>query len=135
MNLSLFHKIAFYSLVLLSVGACKSSALLIKEKKIDTIVAEYNSDSKPGASVLVYQNDKIVFKKGYGVKELTSFEKIEPFTNFRLASVTKQFTAMSILLLAKNNKISLESGLKETYNWILEQVVSRKNNNKFAKKY
>ncbi len=34
-----------------------------------------------------------------------------------------------------NNKISLESGLKETYNWILEQVVSRKNNNKFAKKY
>jgi len=74
MNLSLFHKIAFYSLVLLSVGACKPSALLIKERKIDAILSEYNSDSKPGASVLVYQNDKIVFKKGYGVKALSSLE-------------------------------------------------------------
>jgi CubicO group peptidase (beta-lactamase class C family) len=115
MNLSLFHKIAFYSLVLLSVGACKPSALLIKEQKIDAILSEYNSDSKPGASVLVLKNNKIVFQKGYGVKELSNFEKIDPFTNFRLASVTKQFTAMSILLLAKNNKISLEDPLTKYF--------------------
>ena len=88
---------------------------LLKERKIDAILSEYNSDSKPGASVLVYQNDKIVFKKGYGVKELSSFEKIDPYTNFRLASVTKQFTAMSILLLAKNNKISLEDPLTKYF--------------------
>lgn len=115
MSSKLFHKIAIYCLVLLSVGACKPSALLIKERKIDAILSEYNSDSKPGASVLVYQNDKIVFKKGYGVKELSSFEKIDPYTNFRLASVTKQFTAMSILLLAKNNKISLEDPLTKYF--------------------
>ena len=60
----------------LLLGACKPSALLIKERKIDAILSEYNSDSKPGASVLVYQNGKIIFKKGYGVKELSSFEKI-----------------------------------------------------------
>ena len=96
-------------------SACKPSALLIKERKIDAIFSAYNSDSKPGASVLVYQNDKIVFQKGYGVKELTNFEKIDPYTNFRLASVTKQFTAMSILLLAKNNKLSLEDPLTKYF--------------------
>ena len=66
-------------------------------------------------SMSLNQNDKIVFKKGYGVKELSSFEKIDPYTNFRLASVTKQFTAMSILLLAKNNKISLEDPLTKYF--------------------
>ena len=110
-----FHRIAVFALGVLLLGACKPSALLIKERKIDAILSEYNSDSKPGASVLVYQNDKIVFKKGYGVKELSSFEKIDPYTNFRLASVSKQFTAMSILLLAKNNKISLEDPLTKYF--------------------
>ena len=115
MNLPSFHKIVVVTLGVLLLGACKSSALLIKEKKIDAIVAQYNDDTKPGASVLVYQNDKIVFQKGYGVKDIRNFEKIEPSTNFRLASVTKQFTAMSILLLAKNNKISLEDPLTKYF--------------------
>ncbi|MCX6204172.1 MAG: serine hydrolase [Bacteroidetes bacterium] len=115
MSSKLFHKIAIYTVGVLLFSACKPSALLIKERKIDAIFSAYNSDSKPGASVLVYQNDKIVFQKGYGVKELTNFEKIDPYTNFRLASVTKQFTAMSILLLAKNNKLSLEDPLTKYF--------------------
>lgn len=115
MNKYSLHKIVFFTFSIVLLGACKSSALLLKEKKIDTILSAYNDDSKPGASVLVYQNDKIVFKKGYGVKEVNLFEKIDPTTNFRLASVTKQFTAMSILLLAKNNKISLEDPLTKYF--------------------
>ncbi|MCF8406529.1 MAG: hypothetical protein K9G06_01520, partial [Chitinophagaceae bacterium] len=66
MSPKIFHKIIVFTLGVLLLGACKPSALLIKERKIDAILSEYNSDSKPGASVLVYQNDKIVFKKGYG---------------------------------------------------------------------
>ena len=53
MSPKLFHKILVFTLGVLLLGACKPSALLIKERKIDAILSEYNSDSKPGASVLV----------------------------------------------------------------------------------
>jgi len=96
-------------------ASCKPSALLIKERKVDAILAAYNSNKNPGASVLVYQNDKILFQKGYGVKSAEGNDKITPTTNFRLASLTKQFTAMSVLLLVKNKKISLEDPLTKYF--------------------
>ncbi len=75
---------------------------------IDSIMNNYTANDKPGASVLVYQDDKIIFEKGYGVSNINTQEPIKPSTNFRLASVTKQFTAMSILLLEKRHQLSLE---------------------------
>ena len=100
---------------LILFASCKPSALLIRERKIDAILSAYNSSSNPGASVLVYQNDKIIFQKGYGVTKAGGTEKITPATNFRLASLTKQFTAMSVLLLVKNKKISLEDPLTKYF--------------------
>jgi len=102
-------------LVAIGFASCKPSALLIKERKVDAILAAYNSNKNPGASVLVYQNDKILFQKGYGVKSAEGNDKITPTTNFRLASLTKQFTAMSVLLLVKNKKISLEDPLTKYF--------------------
>lgn len=96
-------------------ASCKPSALLIKERKVDAILAAYNSTNNPGASVLVFQNDKIVFQKGYGVRSANGNDQITPNTNFRLASLTKQFTAMSVLLLVKNKKISLEDPLTKYF--------------------
>ena len=45
---------------LILFASCKPSALLIRERKIDAILSAYNSSSNPGASVLVYQNNKII---------------------------------------------------------------------------
>ncbi|MEK0423229.1 MAG: hypothetical protein RLZ95_1139 [Bacteroidota bacterium] len=80
-------------------------------KSIDTIMSRYNNASAPGASVLVYHKNKIVFKKGYGISNIETGLPIETNTNFRLASVTKQFTAMAILLLEKRRKLSLNDSL------------------------
>ena len=110
MRTKLINSLLIYTAAIL-FASCKPSALLIKERKIDAILAAYSSNKNPGASVLVYQNDKILFQKGYGVKSAESNDKITPTTNFRLASLTKQFTAMSVLLLVKNKKISLEDPL------------------------
>ena len=104
-----------YGVVMISFASCKSSGMLMKEKSIDDILSAYQSDDKPGASVLVFKNDKIVFKKGYGVSNIATQEKINPTTNFRLASVTKQFTAMSILLLVQKGRIKLEDPLKKYF--------------------
>jgi len=50
-------------------------------------------------AVLVRQNGRTVFEQGYGVRELRTLAKIDGATDFRLASFTKQFTAMAIMLL------------------------------------
>lgn len=114
MSVKLINQLLIY-IVAIGFASCKPSALLIKERKVDAILAAYNSNNNPGASVLVYQNDKILFQKGYGVKSAEGNDKITPTTNFRLASLTKQFTAMSVLLLVKNKKISLEDPLNKYF--------------------
>src|ERR1700686_3693822 len=50
----------------------------------------------PGFAVLVKKDGKIVLEKGYGVGELRTKTAIDAQTNFRLASFTKQFTAMAV---------------------------------------
>jgi len=104
-----------YVFILWSLSACKSSGILMKEKSIDNILSAYASSDKPGASVLVFKEDKIVFKKGYGLSNIATNETIKPYTNFRLASVTKQYTAMSILLLVQRGKIKLEDPLSKYF--------------------
>jgi CubicO group peptidase (beta-lactamase class C family) len=104
-----------YGVIFISLVSCKSSGMLMKEKSIDTILSAYHSSDKPGASVLVFKNDKIVFKKGYGVSNVSTKEAINPNTNFRLASVSKQFTAMSILLLVQKGRLKLEDPLTKYF--------------------
>lgn len=95
--------------------SCASTKLLTTEQQVDKVLEKYNLTNGPGASVVVYKNDKIVFSKGYGLANIETNEFITPQTNFRLASVTKQFTAMSILLLEKNKKLSLEDPLRKYF--------------------
>ena len=114
MSLKLLNSLLVGTVAIL-FASCKPSALLIKERKIDAILSAYKSNNNPGASVLVYQDDKILFQKGYGLSKADGGEKITPATNFRLASLTKQFTAMSVLLLVKNKKISLEDPLTKYF--------------------
>lgn len=91
---------------------------------IDSILSRYTNPNEPGASVLVLKNNKIVFKKGYGLSNINSGEAIKPTTNFRLASVTKQFTAMSILLLEQKHKLSLEDPISKYFS-ILPPYISK----------
>ena len=85
------------------------------EQAIDSIMTNYAVKDQPGASVLVFQDDKIVFEKGYGIANIVTQTPIEPNTNFRLASVTKQFTAMSILLLEQKKMLSLEDPITKYF--------------------
>ncbi len=90
---------------------------------IDSILSKYANPNEPGASVLVLKNNKVVFQKGYGVSNIKNGDPIKPNSNFRLASVTKQFTAMSILLLAQKHKLSLEDPISKYFS-ILPPYIS-----------
>jgi CubicO group peptidase (beta-lactamase class C family) len=102
-------------LVIATSSMLTAWAAPVSMSQIDAIFAGFNADGAPGAAVLVIKDGKILFERGYGVADLRTQEKIGPRTNFRLASLTKQFTAMSILLLAHDGKLRLDEPLTEIF--------------------
>jgi len=85
------------------------------EKKIDALFSGATSPDAPGLAVLVRQNGQTVFERGYGVRDLRTKSKIDARTNFRLASFTKQFTAMAVMLLVHDRKIRYDETLTEIF--------------------
>ena len=71
--------------------------------------------SSPGAAVLILKDGRPVFQHGYGVTDLRTHSKIDEHTNFRLASVSKQFTAMAIMLLVHDGKLRYDEPLTEIF--------------------
>lgn len=69
----------------------------------------------PGACVLVVDNGEVVFRKGFGVANVDTMIPCTPQTNFRMASVSKQFTATAILLLVDQGKLSLDDTLDKFF--------------------
>ncbi len=63
--------------------------------------------------MLVEKDGTVVFHRGFGVADLRTRQLITPQTNFRLASCTKQFTAMAIMLLAHDGKLRYDESLSE----------------------
>jgi CubicO group peptidase (beta-lactamase class C family) len=83
--------------------------------KIDELLSKAVRPNDPGLAIVVKKGPDIVFKKGYGVREIAKPGKIDPATNFRLASVTKQFTAMAIMLLIHDGKLHYEDHLTDIW--------------------
>jgi len=72
-------------------------------------------NTAPGLAVLVKKDGKVVFKKGYGVRDLRTTTAIDAQTTVRLASFTKQFTAMAMMLLVRDGKLRYDESLTEIF--------------------
>ena len=83
--------------------------------QVDALFAKFSNSREPGCAVLVIKDGKAVFRKGYGVTDLRSLQPIGPETNFRLASLTKQFTAMAIMLLVHDGKLKYGDKLTDVF--------------------
>jgi len=79
---------------------------------INRIMLSYDSALSPGAALLVMDRGKIVLQKSYGLKNRETEALVDATTCFRLASLTKQFTAMCILQLVQSGKLSLEDPVR-----------------------
>jgi D-alanyl-D-alanine carboxypeptidase len=80
-------------------------------QQIDSLLRTIYPDNAPGASVRILRKGKAVFNKSYGLADLSTGTAITAQTNFNIASITKQFTAMAILQLVFQGKINLNDKL------------------------
>lgn len=78
---------------------------------MDRIFIPYAQPNTPGAAVAIVQNGRALLQKGYGMADLEKGVRCEPTTDFRLASMTKQFTAACVLMLAGEKRLSLDEPL------------------------
>ena len=90
------------------------AAAEVDPAKVDAIFANLKSDA-PGGAVLVLKDGRVVFARGYGVTDLRTFSRIDSHTNFRLASVSKQFTAMVVMLLVHDGKLRYDDRLTDVF--------------------
>lgn len=80
---------------------------------IDSIFSAYDRADAPGASVVVIRDGVQVFSKSYGMADLEARTPSDAQTNYRLASLTKQFTATAILLLVRDGTLSLDDRVRD----------------------
>ena len=82
------------------------------QARVDQLMSRYDGNV-PGASLLVIRDGKPLVRRSYGLANVEDRTVATPTTNYRLASVTKQFTAASILLLAEERKLNLDDSLRK----------------------
>ena len=81
--------------------------------KIDAIFARFDHRDSPGCIVGVSRAGKVVYEKGYGMADLERDVPITSASIFHVASISKQFTAMAILLLEQQGKLSIEDDVRK----------------------
>jgi CubicO group peptidase (beta-lactamase class C family) len=81
--------------------------------QVDKIFAQFDKPDSPGCALAVIKEGQIVYKRGYGMADLDHDIPIKPDTPFHVASVSKQFAAFAILLLAQQGKLSLDDKVQK----------------------
>jgi CubicO group peptidase (beta-lactamase class C family) len=82
-----------------------------KLDKVDAVFADMDAPQHSGAALLVIDHDEFIYKKCYGLADLEAERPVTPDTSFYLASISKQFTAMAIMLLAQDGRLSYDDRL------------------------
>lgn len=80
--------------------------------KTDALMKSYEG-AVPGASLLVVRDGEPIVRRSYGLADVEAGVAATPETNYRLASVTKQFTATAILLLKQDGKLTLDDRIRK----------------------
>ncbi|HVX27865.1 MAG TPA: serine hydrolase [Parafilimonas sp.] len=81
--------------------------------QLDSLISSTYKSISPGCVVLVAKNDSIIYKKAFGVANIELNVPMKPDMIFRLGSITKQYTAVSILQLVEQGKISLQDSIQK----------------------
>jgi CubicO group peptidase (beta-lactamase class C family) len=84
-----------------------------RQARVDEIFKEFAVPGSPGCTVAVYQDGRTVLSRAYGMANLDHDVRLTPSSIFHVASVSKQFTAAAILLLAQDGKLTLDDDIRK----------------------
>lgn len=104
LNFTRFLRISILSFLLIAASAVSQDNV----QKIDELAAKYYELGQFNGSLLVAEGGKVIYAKGFGYADMENKFPNRADTKFRLASVTKQFTATLIMQLVEKGKIKLE---------------------------
>jgi CubicO group peptidase (beta-lactamase class C family) len=76
--------------------------------RVDKLFAQWNKADSPGCALGIVKDGQLIYKRGYGMANLDYNIPISPQSVFDIQSMSKQFTAMSVLLLARQGQLSLD---------------------------
>jgi CubicO group peptidase (beta-lactamase class C family) len=123
-NCKRFHRLSMLLLTLLALIACQpiqppsttsTRAQTVSDQalgmEIDALLTKLNQEGMFNGAVLIAHNGQVVLRKGYGLADHDQQIPNTPTTRFRLASLTKQFTAMAILMLQEQRKLHVEDAV------------------------
>ena len=98
---------------LVGKGADAHTPIPPPEKLVESLFSGLVKSDSAGAAVLVAQNGRVLFEKGYGLADVEKHAAATPETKFRIGSITKQFTAAAILKLQEEGKLSVNDKLSK----------------------
>jgi CubicO group peptidase (beta-lactamase class C family) len=103
------------ALVLAALGSALIAADSGDEKtrRVDALFERWDRKDSPGCSLGIVREGRLIYEHGYGMANLEHDIPISPETVFRIASVSKQFTAMSLLLLEQDGALSLDDDIRK----------------------
>ena len=82
-------------------------------RKVDEVFARWDHTDTPGCAVGISQQGRSVYQHGYGMSDMQHALAITPLSIFHVASISKQFTAYSVALLAQDDKLSLDDNVRK----------------------
>lgn len=95
------------------VSAIPTAAQDPSPAQVDAIFQEFDRSDSPGCVLGVYRDGELVYESGYGMANLDWGIEIDPSTVFYVGSVSKQFTAAAIALLARGGQLSLGDDIRK----------------------
>ena len=87
------------------------------EQRVDSLFNRLISADSPGCALGVYKNGAVVLARGYGIASMEDGRPITPRTTFDLGSASKSFTALAVLMLEQQGKLSLDDDVRR---WVPE---------------
>ncbi|MGQ0733627.1 MAG: serine hydrolase domain-containing protein [Acidobacteriota bacterium] len=94
-------------------AAARDQAPNAAAAQVDRIFAAFDNPDSPGCALAVIRDGQIAYARGYGMADLDHDIPITPSSVFHVASVSKQFTAMAVLLLEREGKLALDDEVRK----------------------
>ena len=112
-TLHIIH-LSFVCLIMISCTPSQSSDQMAIAR-IDSLFTSLYPADEPGAAVLILKGDSIIFKQGYGLADMETKTPVTSQTFFNIASVSKQFSAVALMMLEQEKKLSLDDPVSKFF--------------------